>query len=97
MLTVKCAHCGAGNRNVTEQDVCFQCGNVLGAAPASRGKAFPIDVKETTLLSGLPSGVTLPQQQAVAKPEARTRRYTAYIVAAVVIVAGLILVARLLH
>jgi len=88
---------------VTEQDVCFQCGNVLGSAPARRGKAFPIDVKETTLLSGLPSGVTLPQQTQTqtpateAGPEARPRRYTAIVVAAVVIVAGLILVTRFLH
>src|SRR5438034_11379541 len=34
MPRVKCPHCGAGNQDATEQDTCWDCGNVLGAPVA---------------------------------------------------------------
>lgn len=37
MPRVKCPHCGAGNQDATEQDTCWQCGNVLGA-PIARSQ-----------------------------------------------------------
>lgn len=37
MPRVKCPHCGAGNQDATEQDTCWQCGNVLGA-PVTRAQ-----------------------------------------------------------
>jgi hypothetical protein len=41
MLRIKCPHCGAGNQDTTEQDTCWQCGNVLGA-PVVRPESTPI-------------------------------------------------------
>lgn len=38
MPRVKCPHCGAGNQDATEQDTCWQCGQVLGA-PVERAEA----------------------------------------------------------
>lgn len=35
MPRVKCPHCGAGNQDATEEDICWQCGRVLGA-PVTR-------------------------------------------------------------
>jgi hypothetical protein len=40
MLRIKCPHCGAGNQDTTEQDTCWQCGNVLGA-PVVRPEPTP--------------------------------------------------------
>jgi hypothetical protein len=40
MLRIKCPHCGAGNQDTTEQDTCWQCGNVLGA-PVVRPEPAP--------------------------------------------------------
>lgn len=66
MLRVKCPHCGAGNQDATEEDTCWQCGNILGAtvtraepavrtAPASLGS--PTQQLDPNLLSNLPPNV----------------------------------------
>src|SRR5437016_716810 len=55
MMRVKCAHCGAGNQNASETDTCFQCGNVLGDAPASRFFEALADPGATVDLSKLPA------------------------------------------
>jgi hypothetical protein len=51
MYRVKCAHCGAGNQNVTEKDTCFQCGLILGEAPAPRRSHQLYQVAATVDLS----------------------------------------------
>ena len=35
MATIRCPHCGASNQDVTEQDACWKCGQVLGAPAAA--------------------------------------------------------------
>jgi hypothetical protein len=65
MPRVKCPHCGAGNQDATEDDTCWQCGNVLGA-PVARGS----QARTTVFEPGAPTQQLDPSQMGLI-PHAR--------------------------
>src|SRR5947209_4414863 len=90
MLIVKCAHCGAGNRNVSDKDVCFQCGNVLGAAPERTGPALTVALGETVCFKQLPFGLTVAQPAREREQGPVNSRFAAFATFATVVAIGLV-------
>jgi hypothetical protein len=95
MPRVKCPHCGAGNQDATEQDTCWQCGNVLGAPVARTARPSPISPGApqdgTRILAGgeLPPELRSGAPQGGSGPSQRTLAVAAFI--AVVLIGALII------
>ncbi|HZO88072.1 MAG TPA: hypothetical protein VFB38_06995 [Chthonomonadaceae bacterium] len=95
MPRVKCPHCGAGNQDATEQDTCWQCGNVLGAPVARVARPSPIspgslpDSGATRQLSSLevPTGMR--------QSSGPSQRTLAILAGLVVLLVGIIIVVLL--
>lgn len=96
MPRVKCPHCGAGNQDATEQDPCWQCGNVLGAPVSRAPRPAPMDMGTpqdgTRILTGgeLPPELRASPATTGSGPSQRTLALAA--VAIVVLVAILLII-----
>src|SRR5262245_8002067 len=95
MPRVKCPHCGAGNQDATEQDTCWQCGNVLGAPVARAPRPAPINMGTPQDGTRILTGGELPPElrtspTATGGPSQRTLALAA--VAIVVLVAILLII-----
>ncbi len=102
MLRVKCAHCGAGNRNVTEKDRCFQCENILGDPPTPRSYIEPISLSATVDLATLTADqmppLTFSEQMGVRVIVASQRTVALAAVATVLSIAfGMAVLATIVH
>jgi hypothetical protein len=96
MPRVKCPHCGAGNQDATEEDTCWQCGNVLGAPvmrvatpPSSGPLSAPTQQLDPTLAKNLPN--KYPPQNRPAPTGSSSRMLTVALVVAVLVIAALMI------
>ena len=98
MPRVKCPHCGAGNQDATEQDTCWQCGNVLGA-PVERS---PTPARASIAEAGAPtqqldpSQIKLPITTQYGAKAASQRTLAVKVLAALLIIGLIILLIVLL-
>ncbi|HZP83430.1 MAG TPA: hypothetical protein VFB21_17430 [Chthonomonadaceae bacterium] len=95
MPRVKCPHCGAGNQDATEQDTCWQCGNVLGAPVTRTPRPAPMNMGTPQDGTRILTGGELPPELRAAPttgsgPSQRTLALAA--VAIVVLVAILLII-----
>ena len=95
MPRVKCPHCGAGNQDATEEDTCWQCGNVLGA-PVSRapgaaavGVSAPTQQLDPSLLRKV--GNAPPTTQMASSTGSSQKTLTIALVLAVLVIAALMI------
>ncbi len=99
MPRVKCPHCGAGNQDATEQDTCWQCGNVLGAPVARTARSSPISAGTpqdgTRILAG---GELPPELRPGAPPSSSgpSQRTIAIFASILVVLIGLLIIALVL-
>ena len=75
MAKIKCAHCGATNQDVTENDPCWQCGEKIGAAVAvaTASEAAPAEVRSTATLDAAPISPLEPMSPPITPPTPATR------------------------
>jgi hypothetical protein len=99
MPRVKCPHCGAGNQDATEQDTCWQCGNVLGAPVARTARPSPISAGTPQDGTRILAGGELPPELRPGAPQGSTgpsQRTVAFLAVALVILIGILIIALVL-
>ena len=64
MAKIRCPHCGASNQDVTEQDACWKCGQVLGAP----GEAAPVSTSAPPAATGSSNLSSLPKVETSTPP-----------------------------